>query len=113
MARPALNVLSLRLTSRHLEFFIDVLVSAIARAVSASRYKAALEMKTQVLVRCIMEYIARGLLDTRTVLTAVVYLSDIRLTAYDMGDFVCERLAIGALMIAHKVRLLPTSTGPR
>ena len=113
MARHALNVLSLRLTFRHPEFFIDVLVSAIARAVSASRYKAALEMKTQVLVRCIMEYIARGLLDTRTVLTAVVYLSDIRLTAYDMGDFVCERLAIGALMIAHKVRLLPTSTGPR
>lgn len=80
--------------------------------VIASRFKAALELKTHLFMRCIIEYIVRGLLDTRTVLTAVVYLSDIRLAAYDMGDFVCERLAIGALMIAHKVRPLPTSTGP-
>ncbi|KAI1785343.1 hypothetical protein LXA43DRAFT_1065992 [Ganoderma leucocontextum] len=103
-----MNMVNIPVNSGVVEFFIDVLVTAVARAVIAPRYKAALQMKTLLLMRCITEYIARGLLDTRTILTAVVYLSDIRLTTYDMGDFVCERLAIGALMIAHKANNEPS-----
>ncbi|PIL36644.1 hypothetical protein GSI_00333 [Ganoderma sinense ZZ0214-1] len=106
-----MNMVNFPMNLGVIEFFIDVLVAAVARAVIASRYKAAPPMKTPLLMRCIIEYIVRGLLDTRTILTAVVYLSDIRLTAYDMGDFVCERLAIGALMLAHKANNEPSYPG--
>ena len=51
----------------------------------------------------LFSFVHGGVLDAHTILTAVVYLSDIQLSSYDMGDLVCERLAIGALMVAHKV----------
>ncbi|TBU50544.1 hypothetical protein BD309DRAFT_242059 [Dichomitus squalens] len=85
-----------------IDYFIDMLVNTVARAVIASRYKAAMEMKTLLVMQHVCTFITCGALDTRTILTAIVYLSEIRLSAYDMGDRVCERLAIGALMLAHK-----------
>ena len=85
------------------DYFIEVLVSVVARATIVSRHKAALELKTLLLMQHVCTFITCGMLDARTVLTAVVYLSDIRLGAFDTGDRVCERLAIGALMVAHKV----------
>lgn len=94
---------------RFADYFVDKLVSAVARATIAQPYKAAFELKTYQLMYFVHGMFVHAEVDMQVILTAIVYLDRVRIDEFwTYGDeFICERLTVGALKTAFKVRLLP------
>ncbi len=93
--------------SQFADYFVDKVTTTVARTTIAQPYKAAFELKTYYLMYFVHNMVVSAGLDMQVVLTAIVYLDRMRveeLWAYG-DEYICERLTVGALKLAQKVRL--------
>ncbi|RPD74583.1 hypothetical protein L226DRAFT_571456 [Lentinus tigrinus ALCF2SS1-7] len=99
-----MQMLNIRMSEAVVDYFVDKLTMAVARATIAQPYKVAFELKTYSLMYFVHSMIASAELNMQVVLTAIVYLDRVRIDElWTYGDeFICERLAVGAFKTAFK-----------
>ncbi|KAI0363843.1 hypothetical protein BV20DRAFT_957450, partial [Pilatotrama ljubarskyi] len=86
-----------------LDYFLDVVTLTVASALIGPTYKVAFGLKNMQTTQIVKTFLEYTRMDTPAVLVAIVYLDRIRKhLEIDSEDWVCERLAIGALITAFK-----------
>ncbi|KAL7282008.1 hypothetical protein ACG7TL_003475 [Trametes sanguinea] len=90
---------------RPADYFLDFLVLAVASAMIGPQLKLALGLKTIKTASFVHSFVWATKIATPTLLVALVYIDRIKSKlSIDCEDWMCERLAVGALITAEKVR---------
>ncbi|KAI9063476.1 hypothetical protein FKP32DRAFT_1603648 [Trametes sanguinea] len=88
-----------------LDYFLDYIVLTVASAMIGPPLKLALGLKTIKTASFIHSFVWATQLATPTLLVALVYIDRLKSKlSIDCEDWVCERLALGALITAEKHR---------
>ncbi|KAH9894100.1 hypothetical protein C8Q73DRAFT_790686 [Cubamyces lactineus] len=91
------------LTYGVIDFFINTVAFMVVYIVYGVVDKRVVKIKTAATVKILTDFIDNANLGTATVLVALVYLQRIEKDLQvDHSAWVCERLAVGALMVAYK-----------
>ncbi|OSD01761.1 hypothetical protein PYCCODRAFT_1468341 [Trametes coccinea BRFM310] len=86
-----------------LDYFLDFLVLAVASAMIGPQLKLALGLKTIKTASFVHSFVWATKVATPTLLVALVYIDRIKSKlSIDCEDWICERLAVGALITAEK-----------
>ncbi|KAI0352738.1 hypothetical protein OH77DRAFT_1497753 [Trametes cingulata] len=86
-----------------LDYFLEVLTLTVAGSIIGPTYKVAFGLKGMQTMQIVKTFLEYTRMDTPAVLVAIVYLTRIRKhLEIDSEDWVCERLALGALITAFK-----------
>ncbi|KAI8984960.1 hypothetical protein BD414DRAFT_489847 [Trametes punicea] len=97
------EMVNMPMSSGVLDYFFNTVVLTVASAMIGPAHKIALELKTAKMTKFIETFLAHTRIGTPAVLVALVYLDRVREgLEIDREDWVCERLAVGALICAFK-----------
>lgn len=92
------------------DYLLDTIVLTVASAMIGPTARVALQLKGLRLTTAVRALIEFGGITMPAILATLVYLERVRPhLQIDVEDWVCERIAIGALVTAQKVRHIPLS----